>query len=164
MPENTASISKKVLPLVVGGALVAVAAVGGIILVSQNDKSNSTKNSTATATPTSSNSESSSSSNSGTYKDGTYTANGSYVSPGGKQSIDVTITLNENKIQSVNVTPKGIDPTSQQHEQDFADGIADIVVGKSIDSNFDVSRVNGSSLTGLGFKQAIENIKTQAKS
>lgn len=97
------------------------------------------------------------------YKDGTYTASGSYVSPGGNESINVKITVKSNNITAVTVTPQGGDPRSQEYETAFAQGIGQIVTGKPLASQFDVSEVNGSSLTGEGFTQALNAIRSQAQ-
>lgn len=95
------------------------------------------------------------------YKDGTYTADGSYQAPSGTESITVELTLTDDKITDITVTPHATDPTAKQHQGEFVGGIADQVVGKDIDT-LNVTKVSGSSLTSGGFKIAIEAIKEQA--
>jgi uncharacterized protein with FMN-binding domain len=95
------------------------------------------------------------------YKDGTYTADGSYQAPSGTESITVELSLQDDKITDITVTPHATDPTAKQHQGEFVGGIADQVVGKDIDT-LNVTRVSGSSLTSGGFKIAIEAIKEQA--
>jgi len=95
------------------------------------------------------------------YKDGTYTADGSYNAPSGTESITVELTLADDKITDITVTPHATDPTAKQHQGEFVGGIADQVVGKDIDT-LNVTKVSGSSLTSGGFKIAIEAIKEQA--
>lgn len=51
---------------------------------------------------------------------------------------------------------------AKKFQEDFAGGIKAVVVGKNLDE-LNVSKVSGSSLTGAGFNQALEAIKTQAK-
>ena len=95
------------------------------------------------------------------YKDGTYTADGSYQAPSGTESITVELTLADDKITDITVTPHATDPTAKQHQGEFVGGIADQVVGKDIDT-LNVTKVSGSSLTSGGFKIAIAAIKEQA--
>jgi len=103
-----------------------------------------------------------SSSSSGTYKDGTYTAEGSYQTPETVEKITVQVTLADDTITAVDVTGDPQARESQQYQSQFIGGISDEVVGKKIDE-IKVSRVAGSSLTSGGFNQAIEEIKTEAK-
>jgi uncharacterized protein with FMN-binding domain len=95
------------------------------------------------------------------YKDGSYTADGSYQAPSGTESITVEVTLADDKISEITVTPHATDPTAKGHQAEFVGGIADQVVGKDIDT-LNVTRVSGSSLTSGGFKIAIAAIKEQA--
>jgi uncharacterized protein with FMN-binding domain len=95
------------------------------------------------------------------YTDGTYTADGSYQAPSGTESITVEVTLADDKISDITVTPHATDPTAKGHQAEFVGGIADQVVGKDIDT-LNVTKVSGSSLTSGGFKIAIEAIKEQA--
>ncbi|MGO1853500.1 MAG: FMN-binding protein, partial [Microbacteriaceae bacterium] len=98
---------------------------------------------------------------SGDYVDGTYTAEGSYQTPETVEQISVTLTLEAGVVSDVEVTG---DPQARETEQfqgQFIDGIADEVVGVSIDE-LNVSRVAGSSLTSGGFNGAVEDIKGQA--
>jgi uncharacterized protein with FMN-binding domain len=96
-----------------------------------------------------------------TYKDGTYTADGSYQAPSGTESITVELTLADDKVTDITVTPHATDPTAKGHQAEFVGGIADQVVGKDIDT-LNVTKVSGSSLTSGGFKIAIAAIKEQA--
>jgi uncharacterized protein with FMN-binding domain len=95
------------------------------------------------------------------YTDGTYTATGDYVSPAGPSQVTVEITLQDDAVTEVVVTPLSTDPTAKGFQTKFADGIADVVVGRDIDT-LDVSRVGGSSLTSGGFNDALEQIKAEA--
>ncbi|MEO8095741.1 MAG: hypothetical protein ABI632_12540 [Pseudolysinimonas sp.] len=95
------------------------------------------------------------------YKDGSYTADGSYQAPSGTESITVEITLAGDKVTEVTVTPHATDPTAKGHQAEFVGGIAGQIVGKDIDT-LNVTKVSGSSLTSGGFKIAIAAIKEQA--
>ena len=119
----------------------------------------------STDTPSSSSSaatDDSSDASASTYKDGTYDAEESYSNPGGESKVKVDLTLADNKITKVTVTPEAENGTSKQYQAKFASGISDEVVGKSLDE-LNVSKVAGSSLTSSGFNAAIDDIKADAK-
>jgi hypothetical protein len=133
--------------------LLLTAACGG----GSNDAADATS-----STPSASASSDDSSTSSGTYKDGEYDAEGSYANPAGTSKVEVDLTLKDGLISDVEVTPEAENATSKQFQEQFASGIADVVVGKSIDA-INVSKVAGSSLTVGGFDKAIEEIKADAK-
>ena len=97
----------------------------------------------------------------GAYKDGNYNANGSYVSPGGQETINVALTLKANVVTAITVRTVQADPTATQYEAMFVQGITKVVVGKTLDS-LAVTKVSGSSLTSQGFDKALETIKSSA--
>ena len=97
-----------------------------------------------------------------TYKNGTYEATGSYSTPGGRESIDLTVTLADGVITNTTVSGSGLTSDSREHQAEFASGYKSLVVGKNIDE-VSLSRVAGSSLTSNGFNDALEQIKTDAK-
>jgi uncharacterized protein with FMN-binding domain len=98
----------------------------------------------------------------GAYADGDYSAEGGYTNPGGQSTVKVDLTINDGTISKVNVTPEAENGTSLQFQKKFAGGIADEVVGKSLD-DIAVTKVAGSSLTSEGFNKAVEQIKADAK-
>jgi uncharacterized protein with FMN-binding domain len=106
---------------------------------------------------------SSAGSGSGSYADGTYTAEGSYATPESVETIQVTVTLEDDVITAVEVDGQPQERESEQYQSRFIGGIADVVVGHDIDE-IQVSRVAGSSLTSGGFNEAIEAIKSEAAS
>lgn len=95
------------------------------------------------------------------YADGDYQALGEYVSPAGPSEVTVELTLEGDIVTAVTVTPEATNPNSLQFQTQFADGIADVVVGQDIDT-LNVSRVGGSSLTSGGFNDALAQIKAEA--
>lgn len=99
---------------------------------------------------------------SGDVKDGDYSAEGDYISPAGPSHVVVDLTISGGVISAVTVTPEATQLTSKQFQTKFAGGVADEVVGKSLDE-LKVSKVAGSSLTGKGFNDAIEKIKAEAQ-
>lgn len=95
------------------------------------------------------------------YTDGTYTAEGDYTSPAGPSHVTVELTIADDIVTAVTVTPLATDSTSKGFQTQFADGISDAVVGQDIDT-LNVSRVGGSSLTSGGFADAVAQIKAEA--
>ena len=95
------------------------------------------------------------------YKDGTYSADGNYKSPNGTETVGVQLTLAGGTVSAVEITEHPSNPNTRKFQGQFASGIADQVVGKSLDE-INVSKVAGSSLTSGGFNQAVEAIKAQA--
>lgn len=94
---------------------------------------------------------------------GTFSANGQYPTPGGLQGIGVTVSIeSDGTITDVEVEPKAQTGNSVQFQGKFAEGISSEVVGKSI-AELSVDRVSGSSLTGVGFNRAIEDIVKEAQ-
>ena len=137
--ENT---NKSFLPkLAVAGALVAVV-IGGVAM-SRNGKS--TK-----------------SAGSGNFKDGTYSAVGSYISPAGAEQIGVNLTVKGNVVTTVAVQPMATRPMSLRFQTAVKDNVSQYVVGKKL-SEIQLDKVAGSSLTPKGFNDALIKIKSQAK-
>lgn len=95
------------------------------------------------------------------YKDGTYTAEGSYQTPETVETISVTLTLADDVVTDVEVVGDPQAEETEEYQGEFIAGIADEVVGKKLDE-LDVDRVAGSSLTSAGFNQAVVDIKEQA--
>jgi uncharacterized protein with FMN-binding domain len=100
-------------------------------------------------------------SSSGEYADGEYTAEGSYVSPGGPESVTVTLTLEDNTVTALEVEGSGGTPNAKKFQGEFIGSIDEMVVGKNID-DIDVSKVAGSSLTSGGFNEALKQIRDDA--
>lgn len=95
------------------------------------------------------------------YKDGSYTEPGTYVSPGGEEQISVTLTLAKNIITKMKVITVKADPTATGYEQLFEGGISAATVGKNINT-LNIGVVAGSSLTSMGFNNALAKIKADA--
>lgn len=95
------------------------------------------------------------------YQDGTYSATGSYVSPGGRETIDLTVTIEDGIITSTTLTADEASGEARDYIQRFASGYESEVVGKSV-NDVELSRVAGSSLTSNGFNDALDQIKDEA--
>lgn len=146
---------KKMLSAAAAASVMLLTAACG----SGSDDASSDK---PTSSATSDSSDDSSDASASTYKDGDYDAEASYSNPAGQSKVEVEVTLADNKISEVKVTPMAENSTSKQYQEKFASGISDEVVGKSLDE-LDVSKVSGSSLTSTGFNAAIDDIKADAK-
>jgi len=144
--------------------MLSAAAAASVMLLTAACGSGSDDASTGSpsASSSSSSSDDSSGTSAATYKDGDYEAETSYANPGGNSKLKVDVTLADNKITKVDVTPEATDGTSKSFQEKFASGISSEVVGKSLD-DIKVDKVAGSSLTHIGFNQAIDEIKADAK-
>lgn len=161
MEESSNGPNKALIGIVVVVLIVAVATA--VVVLSANNSANDTSNETASISPSvspSSNTESTANSSS-ELKDGTYSATGSYQTPGGQESIGVTVTLAGGTITDASVTQQGKTGEAEEYQSKFASGFKAQVVGKKIDE-VSLSRVAGSSLTPNGFNDAIDDIENQA--
>ncbi|HVT74902.1 MAG TPA: hypothetical protein VHD69_00565 [Candidatus Paceibacterota bacterium] len=95
------------------------------------------------------------------YKDGTYTARGTYQSPAGLESIDVTLTLKGDVVTDASVVSHATIAQSINFQGKFISGFKALVVGQDIDS-IKLDKVSGSSLTPKGFNSAVTEIKAEA--
>jgi hypothetical protein len=96
------------------------------------------------------------------YKNGNYSATGTYTSPGGSETLRVTLTLGSDIVTALKVVSVKVDATAANYEAQFESGINAVVVGKDI-SSLNVGTVAGSSLTSIGFNNALATIKAHAK-
>lgn len=99
---------------------------------------------------------------SATYKDGTYSADGNYVSPNGNETVGVELTLAGGAVTDVKITQHPSNPNTRKFQGEFSSGIQSQTVGRKLDE-IKVSKVAGSSLTSGGFNQAVEKIKSEAR-
>lgn len=148
--------------LIIGGGAAAYALTGKKTEIS-TDTTNSSSTSTTTDSTASSTPAVADTTSASTYKDGTYTATGSYLSPGGTEKIGVTVTLKDDVITDARVKPEPVSDEGVHFQQIFSDNFKQYVIGKDITS-LSLSHVSGSSLTPQGFNDAIMQIKAQAKS
>lgn len=96
------------------------------------------------------------------YRDGTYTAVGHYRSPAGPEEVGITLVLEDGMISDASAEVKTAVTKSIYFQELFAGGLKEAVVGKSI-SSVSLDHVSGSSLTPIGFNDAVTQIKAQAK-
>jgi FAD:protein FMN transferase len=150
MKDRTAPRSKTLLATV---AICVAAATAGCATTDTDGTSPSSAPSSSVATSGSPTSRRSN------YADGTYTATGQYG--GLPSSIGVSVTLVDDVITAVTVTPRATDPTSLDYQTRFAQAVPAVVVGRNIDE-VNLSKVAGSSGTPDGFNAAIQQIKAEA--
>ena len=168
MESSNTSPNKAIIGIIVV-ALIAIAATAVIIATSKKDDTANTSDidtaQTADTSDTANDTTDSANSavdSSATFKDGTYTATGSYQTPGGQESIDVTLTLSGNTITDAKLTQNATGGEAAEFQSKFASGYKSLVVGKKI-TDVSLTRVAGSSLTPIGFNNAISDIENQAK-
>jgi len=151
-PTQSSGAPNKAIIGIIVVALLAAPTTAVVVLSTNNGTKNANTESTASSSPAaSSESTTSSSSDSGssTYKDGTYTATGSYSTPGGQESIGLLVTLNGDTITAASVTQNATGGEAEEYQAKFASAFKSQVVGKKIDE-VSLSRVAGSSLTPKG--------------
>lgn len=146
MPDAGQNNGKKIMTIV--GALVVVGIIGEIAI--QSSKSSTTAP-TPSTTPIST-----------SYKDGTYTAVGDYTTHAGPEAVQITVTLKDNIITDTQFQATPNERLSQRYQGMFADNYKALVIGKNI-NDVQLGAVSGSSLTPMGFNDAIAKIQQQAK-
>ncbi len=97
-----------------------------------------------------------------TYKNGTYSAVGSYVSPAGPENVEVVLTLKNDLVIDATVVGKATATRSKTMQADFIAHYKEFVVGKNI-AELTLGKVSGSSLTPRGFNNAVDKIQAAAK-
>jgi uncharacterized protein with FMN-binding domain len=142
-----------------GAALAGIAVIGGLAACSAGSTAATDDDAGSTTTEESG----AATGSGGSYADGEYTAEGDYTTPGGQESVTVTVTLEGGVVSTLEVEGSGGSPNTQRYQGEFIENIDAEVVGKNID-DLEVSKVAGSSLTSGGFNSAIETIKSDAAS
>jgi flagellar basal body-associated protein FliL len=166
--KNNGSNSKKWILIIVAVIVILAIAGGGGFLFLRNNEGSSLEESIEpteegqvqiSPAPTSQ----PESMNPATYKDGTYSAEGKYTVHSGEEQIGVKITIKNGIVTDVVVIQEAKLPMSKTMQADFAANFKPMVIGKNIDTLV-LGKVSGSSLTPLGFNDALDQIKAQAKS
>ncbi len=171
--EQSDNKNKKLIASFIVILAVVVVAVGVTFFTGKDPESTantSTTGDSTTATETTQSTDStatpsttdSSSSTSSAYKDGTYSATGSYATPEGQESIGVEVTIKDGVVTDTSLDQNGSNRETKEYQAKFASGYKSQVVGKAL-SEINLSRVSGSSLTSNGFEKALEIIKNEAQ-
>ncbi|WP_435225742.1 hypothetical protein [Streptomyces sp. Tue6028] len=148
-----AALTKKIATATLMGISAAAALAG---CSSSEDAAGASPAATSRAVATAT---SGASAGDGKYADGEYSADGAYGTQ--NSSIGVTLTLDDAVITKVEVEPHATNETSRDYQERFADAVAALVVGKTIDE-VNLDRVAGSSGTPDGFNDAVQKIKEEA--
>lgn len=158
--EEQKSSNKMIIGVVV--VVLIAAATAGVVIWTSRSTDKQTVSDDTNKTIDSSTSAAGNSANTSNYKDGTYTAEGKYTTPGGQEAIDVKVTLVGGIIDDIEVTQKPISKEAHTYQAAFVSGYKSQVVGKTIDE-VSLSRVSGSSLTPNGFNNALQTIRSDAR-
>ncbi|MCA9347980.1 hypothetical protein KC867_01060 [Candidatus Saccharibacteria bacterium] len=145
-------------------SLIAIAVLGVIttsVVIAKQTTSEETTSNNSTESIDDTAVEQTEESSDSTYQDGDYSATGSYSTPGGQESITLSLTIEDDIITQVNAVGSASRGDSAQYQSAFLSGYKSSVVGKDI-KTVKLSRVAGSSLTSTGFNRAIEKIKDEA--
>lgn len=95
------------------------------------------------------------------YKDGNYQADGAYQSPAGPEKVRLSITLKDGIVTDSALTATSEAPKSVFFQGKFIANYKSLVIGKKIDE-IKLSVVSGSSLTPMGFNDALAKIAGEA--
>jgi hypothetical protein len=92
----------------------------------------------------------------------TITDTGAYTSPGGPETIEFTIVVdNEGVITEAKAVPQGTNPTTKIRQGAFAAEVGKVMVGKNLNEITKVDRIGGSSLTTGAFNTFLAAAKAQ---
>lgn len=96
------------------------------------------------------------------FKNGTYSAMGTYFAPSGQESIGITLVLKDDLVTGAYARALATNPRSVYFQQQFVNNFASQVIGKKI-TGVSLDNVSGASLTPQGFNDAVAKIEAQAK-
>jgi hypothetical protein len=96
------------------------------------------------------------------YKDGNYSAVGTFTAPGVTDHLNVNISISKDVITGSTVTfPANTDPTSRKWDTWFITSYKPFVVGKLL-AGLNLTTTGGASLTPIGFNDALAQIRATA--
>jgi len=142
--------------------LIGVAATAAIVINGAANKETNTTTETTQTTQQTEDTTTNTSTSTADYKDGTYSATGSYSSPGGLESIELTVTIKDGVITDTSLVTNATNGDAKDYQAEFASAYKSLIVGKNVE-RVTLSRVAGSSLTSNGFNRALEQIRTDAE-
>jgi flagellar basal body-associated protein FliL len=130
--DKTRSQNKALIAIIVVVLLVAAASV--VMAMDRGQEQTATSNET-TSKNADSNTDTSTGSNTtatdaGAYEDGTYQSTGAYRTPGGQESIGVTVTLAGGVITDASITQNASGGEAEEYQERFTNAYKSEVVGK----------------------------------
>jgi uncharacterized protein with FMN-binding domain len=158
---NPTDSSRKKQVITAASVLVAITLIVTATVLAAQKKPDEIASSN-TASISNASAATSSTSQSSSYKDGTYTADAQYQSPGGIEGITVKLTVSGGVVTESSITTDPSEREAVEYQGKFSSGYKALVVGKPLNS-INLSRVSGSSLTSEGFNSAVAKIKQQAQ-
>ena len=154
--------AKKLHPAITAIIIIVLVGIAATAVIIINQPKDTKTDTTSTTTTSDVPAETTDASTTSSYKDGTYTATGSYSSPGGRESIDLVVVIKGGVITETSMVTNAKDGDAKEYQAKFAGAYKNLVIGKSVDK-VSLSRVAGSSLTSNGFNDALDQIKSDAK-
>lgn len=162
METDTSKQPNKAVIAIVVVALLAIITAAVLLLGKKDAPATTTSETTAPTASTNTNTSTATPDPNSSYKDGTYKASGGYQSPGGAETVDLSVTLAGGVITGTELVNHPTTRDADDYQKRFINGYKSLVVGKKIDE-VSLSRVAGSSLTSGGFNRALDQIKSDAK-
>ncbi len=161
---DTPKRSNKAVVAIVVIALLAAATTGVIFLGGKKATpvASATSDQSPSSVTKSSPQPTSSVSSDATYKDGSYKTMTSYMTPGGPESITVTVTIAGGVISATDMQGNPTTRDAQEYQDIFLSEYKSSVVGKKL-SDISLDRIAGASLTSNGFNDALDTIRIDAK-
>ncbi len=160
---QTPKSNSRMMPVMIVAAIIVIVAVAAIAFTMSKKPEGDMDQTTVPTQPIDAMEAQPTAAMMASYKDGEYEAEGMYTSPGGAESIDVTLTLKDGVVEEAEVISNATRPISKQMQASFIGGYKELVVGKKLDE-INLTKVSASSLTPKGFNDAVEKIKAQAQS
>ena len=96
----------------------------------------------------------------GTYADGTFTSVATY-GPVSEDSIDIAVTVANQQVSDVKITPHPATPVSKKYQDGFVRQIKSAVAGRPLKS-LKVDKVAGASWTSDAFNKALDVVRQEA--
>lgn len=160
--ETQSTITTKVI-----GGIVAIGVLAGVANLATKEKipeptpTQNTQDTGNTDTVVEPETPSTVNANTYIYRDGSYSATGTYRSPAGSETVAVTLVVKDDTITEATFDADSTSSQSLRYQAQFKGGYTKLVVGKKL-SELNVGKVSGSSLTGKGFMDAVAKIKAEA--
>ncbi|WP_353649303.1 FMN-binding protein [Nakamurella sp. A5-74] len=146
-----------------GGLAVAGSAAGGVLLVQAGQTVEAAPSVRVDIpAPVTAQASSSAGTQGSLFRDGDYTSAGRYLTPGGDESILVTVHLRGGIVTSVVARTEALSPTARQFQEQFRVSVAAQVVARPL-ASVSVDVVAGASLTSSGFNNALAGIRAEAR-